>query len=63
MAVKVTQRREARVASIVACAWLMLNLTALTWIRFLIWMVLGVVIYYLYGRSHSVQGQREAANS
>src|SRR6478735_3220042 len=48
------------IASIVACAWLMLNLTALTWIRFLIWMVLGVVIYYLYGRSHSVQGQREA---
>jgi hypothetical protein len=29
------------VASIIACLWLMLNLTALTWIRFLIWMVLG----------------------
>ena len=33
------------IASIVACVWLMLNLTALTWIRFLIWMALGVVIY------------------
>ena len=29
------------IASIVACVWLMLNLTALTWIRFLIWMALG----------------------
>ena len=45
-------------ASIAACVWLMLNLTALTWIRFLIWMALGVVIYYVYGRSHSLQGQR-----
>ncbi len=41
------------VASIIACLWLMLNLTALTWIRFLIWMVLGVAVYWLYGRRHS----------
>jgi hypothetical protein len=41
------------VASIIACLWLMLNLTALTWIRFLIWMVLGVGVYWLYGRRHS----------
>ena len=47
------------VAAIVACVWLMLNLTALTWIRFLIWMAIGVVVYFLYGRSHSVLGQRE----
>ncbi|MGV0604294.1 amino acid permease [Mycolicibacterium sp. XJ1904] len=47
------------IASIVACVWLMLNLTALTWIRFLIWMAIGVVIYFLYGRRHSVLGRRE----
>ena len=41
------------VASIIACLWLMLNLTALTWIRFLIWMVLGVGVYWLYGCPHS----------
>ena len=41
----------------------MLNLTALTWIRFAIWMVLGVVVYFVYGRSHSLQGKREAAES
>ncbi|KUI48489.1 amino acid permease [Mycobacterium sp. GA-1199] len=47
------------IASIVACVWLMLNLTALTWIRFLIWMAIGVAIYFLYGRRHSVLGRRE----
>jgi len=47
------------IASIAACVWLMLNLTALTWIRFLIWMVVGFVIYLVYGRSHSLQGRRE----
>jgi APA family basic amino acid/polyamine antiporter len=49
------------VASIIACLWLMLNLTALTWIRFLIWMAIGVVVYFLYGRRHSVLGKRNAA--
>jgi basic amino acid/polyamine antiporter, APA family len=49
------------IAAIVACVWLMLNLTGLTWIRFLIWMAIGVVIYFLYGRRHSILGQREAA--
>ena len=51
------------VAAIAACVWLMLNLTALTWIRFLIWMAVGVVVYFLYGRSHSVLAQRDQANS
>ncbi|HET9565314.1 MAG TPA: amino acid permease C-terminal domain-containing protein, partial [Mycobacterium sp.] len=49
------------IAAILACLWLMLNLTGLTWIRFLIWMAIGVVIYFLYGRRHSVLAQRESA--
>jgi APA family basic amino acid/polyamine antiporter len=49
------------IAAIVACVWLMLNLTGLTWIRFLIWMAIGVAIYFVYGRRHSVLGRREAA--
>ncbi|KUI19193.1 amino acid permease [Mycobacterium sp. GA-1285] len=48
------------IASIVACVWLMLNLTALTWIRFLIWMAIGVALYFVYGRRHSVLGRRES---
>ena len=51
------------IASIVACVWLMLNLTGLTWIRFLIWMAIGVLIYFAYGRTHSVLALRESATS
>ncbi|CAN5118588.1 amino acid permease [soil metagenome] len=50
------------IAAIIACVWLMLNLTGLTWIRFLIWMGIGVVVYFLYGRRHSVLARRDAAD-
>ncbi|MGA5560853.1 amino acid permease [Streptomyces platensis] len=46
------------VLSVAASVWLMLNLPAETWVRFAIWMVLGFVIYFLYGRSHSRLGLR-----
>ncbi|MET9231925.1 amino acid permease [Lentzea sp. NPDC003310] len=45
------------ILAILACLWLMLNLTALTWIRFLIWMALGVVVYFVYSRRNSVLGK------
>lgn len=48
------------IASIAACVWLMLNLTALTWVRFGVWLVVGTAIYVGYGYRHSVQGEREA---
>ena len=38
----------------VACLWLMVNLTTLTWLRFLAWLVAGVVIYFAYSYRHSV---------
>lgn len=47
------------ILSIAACLWLMLNLTALTWIRFLVWMALGVAIYAAYGRRHSMMAKRD----
>jgi APA family basic amino acid/polyamine antiporter len=50
-----------QIASIAACVWLMLNLTALTWVRFGVWLVVGTAIYVGYGYRHSVQGEREAA--
>ena len=46
--------------SIAACLWLMVNLTALTWIRFVVWMAVGVVVYAVYGRRHSVLGRQQA---
>ena len=41
------------VLSALLCFYLMLNLTTLTWLRFLGWMALGVVIYMAYGMRHS----------
>src|SRR5690606_28207245 len=49
------------ILAVLACGWLMLNLSVETWIRFTVWMGLGVVIYFLYGRHKSVLGRRLAA--
>lgn len=35
------------------CLWLMASLPLLTWIRFLVWMAAGLVIYFTYSRRHS----------
>ncbi|OBJ76688.1 amino acid permease [Mycobacterium gordonae] len=51
------------VASVCACLWLMLNLTALTWVRFGVWLLVGVAIYVGYGRRHSVQARREKGDA
>ena len=31
----------------------MLSLPILTWVRFLVWLDLGMIIYWFYGRTHS----------
>ena len=41
------------VLGILSCAYLMLSLPVITWIRFLGWLDLGMIIYWLYGRRHS----------
>ncbi|MFB7176061.1 APC family permease, partial [Streptomyces sp. NPDC056254] len=45
------------ILSILASLWLMLNLPAETWLRFGIWMVIGVIVYFAYGRQHSRLGK------
>ncbi|QYL30195.1 putative amino acid permease YhdG [Mycobacterium shottsii] len=51
------------IASLCACLWLMLNLTALTWIRFGVWLLVGTAIYVGYGRKHSMVGRRQLAEA
>jgi APA family basic amino acid/polyamine antiporter len=41
------------ILAVLASLWLMLNLPADTWLRFGIWMALGIVVYFVYGRRHS----------
>lgn len=40
-------------ASVLLCFYLMLNLSVETWIRFAVWLVLGVLVYFTYSRKHS----------
>jgi APA family basic amino acid/polyamine antiporter len=41
------------IVSIVASIYLMLNLPAATWLRFLIWMAIGFVVYFVYSQRNS----------
>jgi basic amino acid/polyamine antiporter, APA family len=49
------------IISIVACLYLMLQLPKLTWIRFGLWLAIGLAIYLLYGVRNSRLGKRAAA--
>ncbi|KAL3376096.1 hypothetical protein AABB24_002845 [Solanum stoloniferum] len=42
------------VASVLINTYLLLNIGAQTWIRVLIWLGVGVIIYIFYGRGHSL---------
>lgn len=54
--------------SVLACLWLMVNLPVDTWIRFGVWLVAGLAIYFGYGMRHSrlaslAAAEREAVGS
>jgi APA family basic amino acid/polyamine antiporter len=50
------------VLGIVSCLYLMLSLPVATWVRFLGWLNIGMLIYWFYGRVHSpLADAREAA--
>ncbi len=49
-------------ASILCCGVLMASLPVETWLRFIVWLVVGLAVYFAYSRHHSefARGQAEA---
>jgi len=41
------------ILAVASCLFLMLNLERVTWIAFIVWLVIGLVIYFAYSRRHS----------
>jgi APA family basic amino acid/polyamine antiporter len=47
------------VLGVMFCTYLMTELGWTNWLRFIIWMIVGIVVYFLYGFRHSKLHQRE----
>ena len=41
------------ILGILICGYMMINLPLDTWLRLIVWMGIGVVIYFTYGKKHS----------
>jgi APA family basic amino acid/polyamine antiporter len=39
--------------SVVLCGGLMTGLTVITWLRFVIWLAIGLVVYFTFSKKHS----------
>ncbi|MBB5323939.1 APA family basic amino acid/polyamine antiporter [Anoxybacillus tepidamans] len=48
--------------AVVFCGYLVLQLPAMTWIGFVSWLLIGLVIYFVYGRKHSTLNGQVHAN-
>src|SRR5438477_2333915 len=46
------------ILGILTCLLLMFSLPYENWVRLIIWLIIGLVIYFLYGRRHSVMAQQ-----
>jgi APA family basic amino acid/polyamine antiporter len=53
------------ICGVLSCVYLMVSLSVMTWVRFLGWLDLGMIIYWFYGRTHSplVNATESAARS
>ena len=50
------------IIGVAAVLYLMKYLSLETWLRFVVWMVLGLIIYFTYGIRHSRLRQGEIVN-
>ena len=50
------------ILGVLSCVYLMVNLTVMTWVRFLVWLDFGMLIYWFYGRTHSPLADRSEAS-
>ncbi len=48
------------IAGILSCLLLMFSLPSENWLRLIIWLALGLVIYFLYSRKHSILAKQRA---
>lgn len=46
--------------AIVFCLYLMVNLPAVTWSKLIVWLTIGIIVYFSYGFKHSVLRNDEA---
>lgn len=44
--------------AILFCSFLAFQLAALTWLRFLVWFLIGLILYFVYGYRHSKLNQK-----
>jgi APA family basic amino acid/polyamine antiporter len=51
------------ILAILICGYMMYGLPTDTWYRLVIWLVIGLAIYFGYGRSHSRVGISDAAEA
>jgi len=50
------------IIGVLLCVYLMADLDRDTWIRFIVWLVIGLVIYFVYSRHHSRLRHGEVTN-
>jgi APA family basic amino acid/polyamine antiporter len=49
--------------AVIMCTYLMLQLPWVTWVRFAVWLAIGLLVYFMYGMRHSVLQKHSVSRS